>query len=156
MTEVFEKKSLRKGRDGWGDWRGVSASRGTVSSTPLISNDCISGSKKRKTEGETKKLVGGPYAAHRQPAHYLTHQRALLSTLVCRNASYSAAQGSARRWRGQQKHYVCVCVHTLHHAPLTLEFPLNNNLTLVVFKPVWRDLEHPKIWPRSLPYLDLQ
>ena len=102
MTRVLEEKSLREVRDGWCDWRVVNASRG-ISSTPLLPNDCFSGSKKKENRGRDKKLVGGSYAAHRQPAHHVNHQRAPHSTWVCRNASCSAAQGSARRWRGLKK-----------------------------------------------------
>ena len=58
-TAVLEKKSLRKVRDGWGDWRGVNGSRGMHMIPPpfrqppldptSISHRRFQGAKRRKT-----------------------------------------------------------------------------------------------------------
>ena len=79
---------------------------GAVSS-PLVSNECFSGrsqkTKKHRARQKNSGYVCRAYAAHRQPAHHLTHQRDLHSSWACRNICCSAAQGSARWWRGPKR-----------------------------------------------------
>ena len=76
---------------------------------PYTSTTKFSGSQKKENRGRDKKLVGGAYAAHRQPAHHLTHQRAphfhigMQECLLFRGAGISEAVAWPQKRRDTKK-----------------------------------------------------